>query len=84
MAVALLVDDEVSFVETMTKRLPKRSFTALSAFRGAEMLEKRKKRKNVDSVVRDVKMPGRDGIEVLTKPCDLEERVDKIRAACRR
>jgi DNA-binding response OmpR family regulator len=84
MAVAPLEDDEVPFVETMTKRLSKRNFTALSAFRGAETLEKLKQRKNIDAVVQNVKMPGMDGIEYLTKPCDLEELVDKIRAACRR
>jgi DNA-binding response OmpR family regulator len=120
MAVVMLVDDEVPFVETLTKRLTKRNFTVLSAFSGAEALEKLKQQKNVDVVVLDVKMPGMDGIEVLrvfkkmvpdmpvimltghgtekaaregldmgafdylTKPCDLEELVDKIRAACRR
>jgi len=65
MAVVMLVDDEVPFVETMTKRLTKRDLTILSAFSGAEALEKLKQQKNVDVVVLDVKMPGMDGIETL-------------------
>jgi len=67
MAVVMLVDDEVPFVETMTKRLTKRDLTILSAFSGAEALEKLKQQKNVDVVVLDVKMPGMDGIETLRK-----------------
>ena len=65
MAVVMLVDDEVPFVETMTKRLTKRNLAILSAFSGAEALEKLKTQKNVDVVVLDVKMPGMDGIETL-------------------
>lgn len=37
-AVALLVDDEVPFVETMTKRLSKRNMTVFTAFSGSEAL----------------------------------------------
>jgi DNA-binding NtrC family response regulator len=66
-AVVMLVDDEVPFVETMTKRLTKRNLTILSAFGGAEALEKLNQQRNVDVVVLDVKMPGMDGIEVLRK-----------------
>jgi len=64
-AVVMLVDDEVPFVETMTKRLTKRNLTILSAFSGAEALEKLNQQRNVDVVVLDVKMPGMDGIETL-------------------
>jgi len=60
----LLVDDEVPFVETMTKRLSKRNLTILKAYNGPEALEVLKQ-KNVDVVILDVKMPGMDGIEVL-------------------
>src|SRR4030065_126320 len=65
MAVVMLVDDEVPCVETMTKRLTKRNLAILSAFSGAEALEKLKTQKKVDVVVLDVKMPGMDGIETL-------------------
>ncbi len=61
----LLVDDEVPFVETMTKRLSKRDLTVLSAFSGREALEALEKHRNVDVVILDVKMPEMDGIETL-------------------
>jgi DNA-binding NtrC family response regulator len=60
----LLVDDEVPFVETMTKRLTKRQLMVLSAYSGREALEKLEKNA-VDVVILDVKMPAMDGIETL-------------------
>jgi DNA-binding response OmpR family regulator len=60
----LLVDDEVPFVDTMTKRLSKRNLTVLAAHSGPEALEVLKT-KTVDVVILDVKMPGMDGIETL-------------------
>ena len=60
----LLVDDEVPFVDTMTKRLTKRNLTILTAYSGAEALDVLRK-KQVDVVILDVKMPGMDGIETL-------------------
>jgi DNA-binding NtrC family response regulator len=67
MAIAnvLLVDDEVPFVETMTKRLSKRDLQVSTAFSGTEALEKLGKEGNVEVVILDVKMPGMDGIETL-------------------
>jgi DNA-binding NtrC family response regulator len=65
LAVVLLVDDEVPFVETMTKRLTKRGLTILSAYSGRESLEKLKEHPEIDAVILDVKMPGMDGIETL-------------------
>jgi len=61
----LLVDDEVPFVETMTKRLNKRNLSILNAFSGTEALEVLEKESNVDVVILDVKMPGMDGIDTL-------------------
>jgi DNA-binding NtrC family response regulator len=63
--VVLLVDDEVPFVETMTKRLAKRDLTVASAHSGPEALTKLTKEDHVDVVILDVKMPGMDGIETL-------------------
>lgn len=63
--VVLLVDDEVPFVEAMTKRLNKRNLKLLAAFSGAEALEKLGKQAHVDVVILDVKMPGMDGIKTL-------------------
>jgi DNA-binding NtrC family response regulator len=60
----LLVDDEVPFVDTMTKRLTKRNLTILTAYSGPEALDVLKQ-KHVDVVILDVKMPGMDGIETL-------------------
>ena len=61
----MLVDDEPAFVETMTKRLGKRNFKTISALSGDEALETLSKNRNVDVVILDVKMPGKDGIETL-------------------
>ncbi|MEZ4527312.1 MAG: response regulator [Desulfobacterales bacterium] len=62
----MLVDDEVPFVETMTKRLAKRNLKVKSAFSGMEALEKLgEDGADTEVVVLDVKMPGMDGIETL-------------------
>jgi len=61
----LLVDDEVPFVETMTKRLTKRNLRVIMAFSGGDALEKLDKNRNLDVVILDVKMPGMDGIATL-------------------
>ena len=61
----LLVDDEVPFVETMTKRLNKRNLNVLSAFSANQAIGQLDTHRNVDVVILDVKMPGMDGIETL-------------------
>jgi DNA-binding NtrC family response regulator len=61
----MLVDDEVPFVETMTKRLQKRDLNVIIALSGNEALEKLAANRNLDVVILDVKMPGMDGIETL-------------------
>ncbi|MBW2051713.1 MAG: response regulator [Deltaproteobacteria bacterium] len=67
MAIAkvMLVDDEVPFVEAMTKRLTKRDLNVISAYSGQESLEKLSKTQTIEVVILDVKMPGMDGIETL-------------------
>ena len=69
MAIAnvLLVDDEVPFVETMTKRLTKRDLDVSTAFNGQEALDKLEETRSIDVVILDVKMPGMDGLETLEK-----------------
>jgi len=64
-AKVLLVDDEVPFVEAMTRRLNKRDLDVSQAFSGAEALEKLGKERSTEVVILDVKMPGMDGIETL-------------------
>jgi DNA-binding NtrC family response regulator len=61
----LLVDDEVPFVETMTKRLKKRGFDILSAHSGQDALDQLSRHPGIEVVVLDVKMPGMDGIQTL-------------------
>lgn len=61
----MLVDDEVTFAETLAKRLNKRGIEILIAFSGEECLETIKSNQNLDVIVLDVKMPGMDGIETL-------------------
>lgn len=63
--VVLLVDDEIPFVETMTKRLAKRDLTIVSANSGSEALESLNNNEHIDIVILDVKMPGMDGIATL-------------------
>jgi DNA-binding NtrC family response regulator len=63
--VVMLVDDEVPFVDTMTKRLSKRNLDILAAYSGQEALEMLATTGSVDVVILDVKMPGMDGIETL-------------------
>lgn len=64
-AKVLLVDDEVPFVETLSKRLIKRDLNVITAFGGQEALEQLEKDRQIDVVILDVKMPGMDGIEAL-------------------
>ena len=67
MAIAniLLVDDEVPFVETVTKRLARRDLNIVPAFNGHEAMDQLGKHGNLEVVILDVKMPGMDGIETL-------------------
>lgn len=66
-ATVLLVDDEVPFVETMTKRLEKRNLTVCAAYSGLQALEALKKDNAIETVILDVKMPQMDGIEALKR-----------------
>jgi DNA-binding NtrC family response regulator len=62
------VDDEASFVETLSKRIAKRELKVSSALSGQEALDTLKTgdgASNFDVVILDVKMPGMDGLETL-------------------
>ncbi|GAB6909607.1 Response regulator receiver protein [Desulfosarcina cetonica] len=67
MAIAniMLVDDEVPFVEAMTKRLARRGLEVEQAFNGSDALKKLTGESKTEVVILDVKMPGMDGIETL-------------------
>ena len=64
-ATIMLVDDEVPFVEAMTKRLKRRDLEVEQAFSGNEALEKLTADSKAEVVILDVKMPGMDGVETL-------------------
>jgi len=78
LATILLVDDEVSFVDTMSKRLKKRDATVYPAYSGEEALECLKRHNDIEVVILDVKMPGMDGIETLRKMKQLYPLVEVI------
>ena len=63
----LLVDDEVSFVETFSERLVMRNLDISKAFSGEEALQVLEKNPNIEVIILDVKMPGMGGIETLVK-----------------
>ena len=60
----MVVDDEVSFAETLAERLALRKYEVLVSHSGDDAVEK-VKRANIDVVILDVSMPGMDGIEAL-------------------
>jgi len=64
-AKVLLVDDEIPFVEAMSRRLKKRDIDILTAFSGAGALDILENDGSVETVILDVKMPGMDGIKTL-------------------
>jgi DNA-binding NtrC family response regulator len=64
-AKVLFVDDEVAFVEALSKRLEKRDLDVIPAHSGPEALKKLAENTAVEVVILDVKMPGMDGIEAL-------------------
>ncbi|WP_147821673.1 response regulator [Salidesulfovibrio onnuriiensis] len=64
-AVILFVDDEIGFVEAMAKRLSRRGMRVHKAFDGYAAMDLLARQADVDVVVLDMKMPGRDGLSVL-------------------
>jgi DNA-binding NtrC family response regulator len=60
----LLVDDEVGFVEVLSKRITRRGMTVTAASSGSEAIQALRRR-DFDVAVLDLKMEDMDGIEVL-------------------
>ncbi len=60
----LLVDDEKEFLDLLSKRLHKRSFTVSTVSSGQDALLWLEKN-SVDIIILDIKMPKMDGIETL-------------------
>lgn len=63
----LLVDDEIPFLETLTKRLSKRGIRIAKAFSGEQALSELENNRDIEIVVLDIKMPGMDGLETLAE-----------------
>jgi DNA-binding NtrC family response regulator len=61
----LLVDDEISFVKTLTRRLSRRELNIITAFSGQEALAQLEKDSDIEIVVLDIKMPGMNGLRTL-------------------
>lgn len=77
-ATVLLVDDEMGFVDTMSKRLQKRNMTVHKAYDGDAAKLQLEKHKDVQVVVLDMKMPGKDGLQVLQEIKDNHPLVEVI------
>ena len=60
----LLVDDEVGFVDVLSKRLSKRGMAVTAATSGTEAIQILRK-KDFDVAVLDLKLEDMDGIEIL-------------------
>ena len=60
----MIVDDEVEFLETLTKRMKKRKVDVIDVNSGEEALSALD-RNQIDVVLLDVRMPDMDGIEAL-------------------
>ena len=60
----LIVDDEVQFLESMTKRLTVRGFNVIAVDRGEKALEAAKNHP-IDVALLDLKMPEMDGEQTL-------------------
>lgn len=77
-ATVLIVDDEKGFVDAMAKRLEKRNMTVLKAFNGDEGMLQLDRNPGVQVVILDMKMPGKDGLEVLQEIKELHPLVEVI------
>lgn len=60
----LVVDDEEQFVDVLAQRLAARGFKVDTAFNGDDAIEA-VNAQDIDVIVLDVLMPGRDGLETL-------------------
>lgn len=61
----LIVDDDRAFVEVMSKRLRARDMEVFTAPDGEEAMACLREHEEIEVVVLDVKMPGKNGNEVL-------------------
>ncbi|WP_319778183.1 response regulator [Maridesulfovibrio sp.] len=64
-ATILFVDDEAGFVDAMSKRLARRNMTIHKAYDGEQALKSLAENHGIEVVILDMKMPGKNGLEVL-------------------
>ena len=62
----LLVDDEKEFVESLSERLELRLFDVKTSYTGDEAI-RLIEQEDIDVIILDVLMPGKDGIATLTE-----------------
>ncbi len=77
MAKVLIVDDEPAIVRFLKSFLEKRHYTALTASTGEEALEQFKQERP-EIVLLDIRLPDRDGLEVLKEIKRIDPRVSVI------
>ncbi|HZW39599.1 MAG TPA: sigma-54 dependent transcriptional regulator [Ignavibacteriaceae bacterium] len=73
----LIIDDDVSFAETLELYLGELNFQTIKAHNGKDgvrLLEK----EHPDIVITDLKMPGYDGLEVLKRVKEFDENIQVI------
>ena len=75
--IALFVDDEVEYIETLKKRMDKRGVAVSIVTSGEDALEWIGQH-TVDVIVLDVKMPGMDGIQTLREIKKIKPQVEVI------
>lgn len=73
----LLVDDEQDFRQLMTFWLESKGYAVMTASDGAEGVELVKK-KEIDIVLMDVRMPGMDGVDAIKKIREFNEYIPII------
>ncbi|BCS89747.1 response regulator [Pseudodesulfovibrio sediminis] len=77
-ATVLIVDDEVGFVSTMSKRLNMRDMVVYTAYEGAAAMRQLAEHADIQVVILDMKMPGKDGLTVLQEIKELYPLVEVI------
>ena len=63
----MIVDDDVRFVETMSRRLARSELSVEQALSGSEALEKLQKVHDIDVVILDMDLPGTDAVLTLSE-----------------
>lgn len=73
----LLVDDEQSFLDSISERLKIKGFDVLTASSGEGAIEAAKKSK-VDAAIVDLKMPGMDGLACISKLKEIHPKLKTV------